>query len=91
MKKKIYVLVTFTTYDYSFTSSAHATLEDARTAQMKWLEATCNLFGLPVPTKDELMEGTNEDFFYNEDTEYLCSCDLSYDNYSTIEIHEIEI
>ena len=37
------------------------------------------------------MEGTNEDFFYNEDTEYLCSYGTCYDNYSTIEIHEIEI
>ena len=91
MKKTIYVLVTFTSYDYAFTSSVHTTIEDARKAQMKWLEGTCKLYGIPVPTKEELMEGTNDDFFYNEDSEYLCSYDVCYDNYSTIEIHEIEI
>lgn len=91
MKKTIYVLVSFTTYDFSFASSVHYTLEDARKAQMKWLEDTCKFYEIPVPTKDELMEGTNDSFFYNEDSEYLCSYGTCYDNYSTIEIHDIEI
>lgn len=91
MKKKIYVLVTFTTYNYEFTSSVHATIEDARLAQMKWLAETCKLFGIETPTKDELMNGESDEFFYNEDTEYLCSYGTCYENYSTIEIHDIEI
>ncbi len=91
MEKTIYVLVTFTTYDYTFTSSVHNTIKEAREAQMKWLEETCKLFGVPMPTKDELIKGTNSDFFYNEDGEYLFSYGVCYDNYSTIETHEIEI
>ena len=91
MKKTIYMLVTFTTYNYEFTSSVHTTLEDARKAQMKWLEDTCKFYGIPVPTKDALMKGKDDDFFYNEDSEYLCHYGCCDDNYSTIEIHEIEI
>ncbi len=91
MKKKIYVLVTFTTYNYTFTSSVHKNLEEAREAQMKWLEDICKSYGIPVPTKESLMEGNNEDFLYNEDSEYLCFYGVCDDSYSTIEIQEIEI
>lgn len=58
---------------------------------MDWLKKVCESYGTKMPTKDELMKGTNDDFYYNEDNEYLstsCCCD---DEYSTIEIHEIEI
>lgn len=91
MKKKIYVFMTFSNYSFDFTSSAHDTIEAAREAQMKWLEDTCKFYGLTVPTKDELMEGNNDDFFYNEDNENLCIYGSCYDEYSTINIHEIEI
>ena len=91
MKKKIYVFVAFSTYDWAFKSSVHKTLEEARKAQMDWLKEVCKFYGLNIPTRDELLKGTNDDFYYNEDNEYLstsCNCN---DEYSTIEIHEIEI
>lgn len=91
MKKKIFVFMSFSTYDWSFSSSVHNSLEEARQAQMDWLKKVCESYGTKMPTKDELMKGTNDDFYYNEDNEYLstsCCCD---DEYSTIEIHEIEI
>lgn len=91
MKKKIYVFMAFSTNDWCFTSSVHNSLEEARQAQMDWLKETCEFYQLEMPTKEELMKGTNDDFYYNEDNEYLstsCCCD---DEYSTIEIHEIEL
>ena len=90
MKKKIFVFVAFSTYDCSFSSSVHNSLEEARNAQMDWLKEVCEFYKIKRPTKDELMEGTNDDFFYNEDNEYLSTSCTCNDEYSTIEIHEIE-
>lgn len=58
---------------------------------MDWLKETCEFYQLEMPTKEELMKGTNDNFFYNEDNEYLSTCCTCYEEYSTIEIHEIEI
>lgn len=91
MKKKIYVFMSFTTYDFSFASSVHHTIEDARKAQMKWIEDTCKFYKIPVPTKDELMEGDNENFMSDKESDYISTYGKDYEDYSTIEPHEIEI
>lgn len=90
MKKTIYILVAFSTYDWSFETSVHDTIEQAREAQWQWLERCCNYLGIEKPTKDELYEGENEDFYYNEDSEFM-SISACEDRYSTIEVKEIKI
>lgn len=93
MKKKIYIFVSFSTYDWSFETSVHDTIEEAREAQWQWFERCCKYLGIEKPTKDEMCDGENGNFYYNEDSEYMSISPLNAceDRYSTIEIKEINV
>lgn len=90
-RRRIYILVIFQKNVNGFASSVHYSLKDAREAQMYWMRERAEYYGLDVPTMDELYEGTDETFYYNEDTETLIIDIIPDAEYSTIEIKDIKI